>query len=109
MSLGGWGATQDKTLFRRRFSIPTNSGPHVVTFRALWSCDVRLDGAPVFVSAPAEQSWKDSHQIVLPQSSGPGEHTLELPERQLRRAAVVAFVACWGVLVYATYFAVAAG
>ena len=106
LRLPGYGPIVDVVFFQTRVVIPPQSGPHVVTFVALRSCEVHIDGrtlysSPVRLSQASDGSakelhgeldWKVPHQVLLPRDLTPGEHLLEIVVRHsMGPAAVLAY------------------
>ena len=104
-NLSFWGPVVAIVKFQKRIVIPPHSGPHVITFAALRSCEVHVDGRMLYTSPPlqhepggtgraqyAEPEWKEPHHVTLPPDLSPGEHTFDIvAEYNMGPAAVIAY------------------
>src|SRR5580704_599094 len=99
-NLAGWGPVVEIVKFRKRIAIPPHSGPHVITFVALRSCDIYVDNGLLYSSPGSstgralsgEPDWNVPHQVTLPSDLSPGEHTFDIVARyNMGPAAVIAY------------------
>src|SRR5580700_5148541 len=73
-NLAGWGPVVEIVTFKKRIVIPSHSGPHVITFVALRSCDIHVDDRLLYSSPGGgpgrvlygEPHWNVPHQVTLP-------------------------------------------
>jgi hypothetical protein len=90
-SVTAWGGTEEVVLFQKRVKLPAQGRSHVLTVRALRSCEVFWDRRPIYSVPPEEQDWTQPREIALPLSP-PGEHSIAISVKNaLGPAALLAY------------------